>query len=245
MSYAAAIRTSGAAEVFTHNKESLAPDNSFIVGYAPKPELTLWQFLGKASVQELRDVFMAAVNPKGQDYPDNAFVLMHAVDPSSQVVDTNSKLAKLHIHSFTSDFSEEFAHIQETRSWVSRPNPNLPRSIETVLGNNSNVESDTYHLPKSDAEAQRHIIFSMPAFVNVFDLMDRGSDEDVNSFRAGLKSIITPFINGERKGGARLIIDERGINDKGILVQALGGENLDRTGEGLRYFENPAPKPPA
>ena len=243
MAYNPPIATHGAAEVFTHNKADIAPGGSFIVGYGPDPDLTLWQVLGKASCQELREIFGAAVNPLKNDQPEPALVILHAVDKNSEVVDTNSKLPKLHIHSFVSDFGPDFTHMKEHKSWVTTPNPNLEHDIKALIGDNNDSNRIVTHLIDEQKEAERHQLLIMPRFKNMADLVKNGTDEDINRLRKGLKDIITPFITGERKGGCRLIIDERYMNTGALVVQTLGGANLDRTGQGLRYFQNPAPTP--
>jgi hypothetical protein len=244
MSYNAALNLSGAAEVFQHNKSEIAPGGSYIVGYAPDPDLTLWQFLGKATVDELREVFGAAVNPANDNTPSPALVIFHANKPGSDVIDTNSKLANLHIHSFVADFGPDYQHMITAKPWVHTPNENIEEAIKKrLLCGGPDVTEMYTHLGESEKEAKRHELFIMPQFKSLSDLVENGTDEDIDTFRSGLKGILTHFLFSERAGGARVIIDERHMNTGALVVQALGDANLDRTGKGLRFFQNPNAAP--
>lgn len=243
MGYLPPILTTEAIEVFTHNNDAISPGNAFILGYAPDADLTTYQFLGKARNDDLRDFICHMADPMETGEEVEPFVILHAVDPSSDIVDANLKLSKMHAHVITADWSEKFAHILTEKSYVHTPNPTLERDITAQLTRDNKISVMKFDLIDEEKEAQRHIVGAMPKFISLKDLGINGTNDDIEEFRGLLKSIATPFLVGDRKGGCRIIIDERYMNTGCLTVQAIGGANLDRTSQGLRYFQNPNSAP--
>lgn len=241
MTYKPPISIEGVASVFVHNKDELSPNNAFIIGHSTQPEISLEQFLSTASTEDLRTIFSRAAQPLGSPVK-KPFILFHAFNPDSACNDTNSQLEKLHIHSFTAPFAKAFKHIDMEKSWVHTPNEDLEKCLNRKFKANSSLSMLSYVLPEDEKEAQSHRIIMFPQYKNLADFALHAGDRDLETFREQLLLAIKDPLHNERMGGARIVINEH-MGTKCLTIQILSGENLDRTGQGLRYFQNPVIKP--
>ena len=239
MGYSEPVRETEYSKTSVHNKAQIAPGHAWIVG--EQQERDTLTFLKQAKTEELRDVFRAVAECSGDK--QSQFILFHAVNPGDEVQHTNSKLPNLHIHVFTSDFAEEFAHISdpEVKSYVVQPNANLANVIIDTADLRERGLQTLYLNKASGGEIADHKVLVHSGFTDFRIFAERASDREIDTFRRALVTLIEPTVL-PGQGGARIIIDDRHTNTGFLTVQVLSGENMDRSGaDKQRYFEAPAP----
>ncbi len=241
MSYDAALYSTSYASVSRHNREQFCPDNAFIITENSKDAngRGILQFFKEASLEIIKDVFQVAAEPAKEK--KSQFMLVHSINDGDTVQNTNSKMASLHIHSYTADFAPDYAHITdpEIKSYVVKPNVSLGTIVDEVVDTTSDWDFDVIDLSGDEAgEATYHKVLFHPGFGNFYDFAENADDSQWEEFRQNMIDLIEPLTE-PNAGGARIVYDEK-IGTDWFALSVYGGENLDRSGQNKqRYFEMP------
>jgi len=95
--YKPPIATTGNVNIYTHNREQMAPGHATAAAYAPDESLTTQQVLDTASTQTLRGIFNdVATHDKTRAHDDGGqLIIFHAVDPDNEVEDFRKNMKDL------------------------------------------------------------------------------------------------------------------------------------------------------